>query len=168
MDAMLTTHQTLAALRGLEPRHRLTYQQLRDLERRGCVAPRAMRGGRAPRVYDAGDVMLLRLVARMQADPLLVRWQTWSVVAHLREELRTVLLSGQARTLVVQGAVGQLLTRRDAATVPGVPFELSDVRVGVYDVIRAESGPVWTGSTWLPASQAAGMACSLAEVFAGT
>src|SRR5688572_20242811 len=164
METLLTARQTLAALRRLEPKAALTYQQLRDLERRGCVAPRVMTGGRAPRVYGVGDVLLLRLIARMQADPLVRGWQVWSTVAHLREMLMTVLPSGRAWTLVVQGARGRLVRRREAASMRGVDFELGSVAQGVREAMRAEVGEVWTGAGWRPSREAAALSRPLVEV----
>ena len=162
MQLVLTAHQALAALKRLEPRSALTYQQLRDLERRGCIAPRVMPGGRAPRVYTAGDVMLLRLIARMQGDPLLRRWQVWSVVAHLREPLMAVLLAGHARTLIVQGARGRVVGSREASELRGVDFDLSDIPHGVREAVRSAAGDVWTGATWIPARAAMAEARPLA------
>lgn len=158
MRRLLTTAQVLVVLRRLEGRRALTYKQLRDLEARGCIQPQALPGGRAPRMYDVGDVMLLRLVARMQADEMLAKWQAWSVVAHLRADLRDALLSGAARVLVVQGAIGRIVTTREAQQISGVPFELAPVSRGVLSAMRDESGDVWTGWAWKPAGEAATLA----------
>jgi hypothetical protein len=163
MDPMLTTAQTLAALRRLEPKHALTYRQLRDLEFRGCVKPRVMAGAKAPRVFDTGDLLLLRLIARLQADEMLSRWQAWSVVAHLREELREVLLEGTAKVLLIQGAVGRIVTARAAASLTGVPVELSDMCRGVREAIRRHRGDVWNGWMWVSAHEAAAQARELVE-----
>lgn len=154
MNTLLTAQQVLAVVRRLE-RQALSYQQLRDLERRGCIAPRVLSGGRAPRVYGVGDVLLLRLIARLQADPLLRRWQVWSVVAHLREPLTAALVAGHARTLIVQGATGRLVTRREASTLRGVDCDLVELSRGVREAMRLEVGTVWTGAKWVPAREAA-------------
>lgn len=163
MTRLLTAAQVLMALRRLEGRRALTYKQLRDLEARGCVRPQTLPGGRAPRVYDAGDVMLLRLIARMQADELLSRWQAWSVVAHLRDELRETLVSGAARVLVVQGAIGRIVTAREAVGMPGVPFDLAPVSRGISTIMRSQVGDVWTGWTWKPAREAAALARPMSD-----
>jgi hypothetical protein len=156
---MLTTAQVLAVLRRLEGRRALTYKQLRDLEDRGCSRPQVLPGGRGPRLYDLGDVMMLRLVARMQADPMLARWQAWAVVAHLHDELRQVLLTGASRVLMVQGAVGRIVTAREVEQMSGVPFELAPISRGVVVAMRSRSGDdVWTGWMWAPARKAAALA----------
>lgn len=158
MARLLTATQARAALRRLEGPRALTYKQLRDLEARGCVRPRVLPGGRAPRVYDVGDVMLLRLVARLQADDMLAKWQVWSVVAHLREELRDVLTSGAPRTLVVQGAIGRIVTAREAEHMTGVPFDLAGISRGVVAAMREQAGEVWTGWAWASEREAAALA----------
>jgi hypothetical protein len=163
MDRLLSARQTLAVVARLETPG-LTYQQLRDLERRGCVAPKVMAGGRSPRVYGFGDVLSLRLIARMQADPLLRRWQVWSVVAHLREALTTALVAGHARVLVIQGARGQIVSRREASSLRGVDCDLSDLGRGVREAMRAECGDVWSGATWIPAREASALSRELALV----
>src|SRR5688572_33323245 len=98
MEILLTARQALNVIARLEPKAALTYQQLRDVERRGCIAPRVMPGGRGPRVYGVADILLLRLIARLQADPLLRRWQVWAVVAQLREPLMEALTAGRMGT----------------------------------------------------------------------
>jgi hypothetical protein len=163
MTLLVSAQQLLTVLRTLEPGAALTYQQLRDLERRGCVAPRVMPGGRGPRVYGVEDVVLLRLIARLQADPLLARWQVWSVVAHLREELTEALVAGHARVLVIQGARGVIVSRREAARLAGVECELSDVSRGVRDAMHAASGEVWSGAAWVSVRHALTAARPLAE-----
>jgi hypothetical protein len=154
MEPVLNAVQTLAAIAELEPRHRLTYRQLRDLEFRGCVKPTALVGAKGPRVYDVREVLLLRLIARLQADEMLSRWQAWSVVAHLRNELLDVLLSGASRVLVIQGAVGRIMNAREADTSSGVPVDVSDIGRGVRDVMRRHRGDVWNGWMWVPAREA--------------
>lgn len=161
MESLLTARQALAVVRRLEPRHPLTYQQLRDVERRGCIAPRMMLGGRSPRVYGVADVLLLRLIARLQADPLLRRWQAWSVVAQLREPLTAVLVAGTAHTLLVQGARGQIVRRREAARLRGVDCDLSEISIGVRETMREMADEVWTGATWVPAVAAARLAVAV-------
>jgi hypothetical protein len=155
MDPMLTTAQTLATVRALEPRHALTYRQVRDLEFRGCVVPRVMPGGKGPRVFDAGEIMLLRLIARLHADDMLSRWQAWAVVANLHDELRDVLLDGTSRVLMIQGARGAIVTGREAAALTGVPVPLADVSSGVREAIRRSRGLVWNGWAWVPQAEAA-------------
>ena len=154
MEPVLTTAQTIAAVRELEPRRALTYRQLRDLEFRGCSKPRAMAGAKGPRVFDIGEVLLLRLIARLQADEMLTRWQAWSAVAHLRDELIDVLLSGASRVLVIQGARGRIVTAREAESISGVPVELSAIGRGVRDAMRRHRGDVWNGWMWVPAREA--------------
>jgi len=166
METLLTAQQALGVLRRLEPRPALTYQQLRDLERRGCIAPRVMSGGRSPRVYGLADVLLLRLAVRMQDDPLLRRWQVWSVLAHLREALVPVLVGGQAATLLVQGARGRLVRRRELASMRGVDVPLVDLSRGVRAAMRSASGEIWSGAAWVPASVAARAALPLNTVTA--
>jgi len=157
-ELLLTSEQALAVIAELEPGSPLTYKQLRDLEARGCVRPRTLPGGRGPRVYDLGDVLLLRLIARMQADDLLARWQAWSVVAHLREGLRAALLAGSSRVLVVQGALGRIVTTREASRMSGVDVSLTNVGRGVREAMRLQAGDVWTGYAWLSSRDARALA----------
>jgi hypothetical protein len=165
---LFTADQVLRAVGRLERRSPLTYRQLRDLEARQCVAPRVLPGGKGPRVYDLADVLLLRLVARMQADELIARWQAWAVVAQLRNELRAVLRGTLPRVLVVQGAIGRLVPPKQAEHISGVPFDLADIGRGVTDALRSvRSALVWNGWAWVSPADAAASVRSFMEVRAG-